>query len=778
MDSSGGRQPWNAKCGSSCNATINSQGLQMTMRPLGLENILDLEEMIQSVEKWVTETGDAKVRRDILIGCCAACAGVVALVLGHFMVMVPGMYALGGMLLYRNQGGRRFVALAGAAWAMFVCALAIQVANLWLRDSLLHFNSIMISALSFVLMLGALFLYRSPNRKKADEGRERYVSPSFNADLQHSVLMRSADYSPSFCWWIFVGMQSALVICVSIVLTVGAVSTVNPTIRVVTILCASSSLIGALATTHALGGKWRYIESSYAAFMPFRGGFSFVALQVAGWSFLGVFLTVAGAALADQASVIQGGTSHMPNAMALMGILGIVSESFILASLFYFQDDAAASSSNSINTDDSAVNVLLKAFVSMQVHLLNKLFGPADPYGSTRDPIQRDPHAHLRCEEKWARVTAHCSKATGDCYLVVGNGFIGKRLVNSLLNRGETNIRVFDIVLDNPWKGDQRVSFYQGDVTKPDQIGAACEGVDTVYATFAVIRFMDRLEHQASLSYHVNVTGTEILLSACQAYNVKRLVVTSSSHATMDANPQPAFGRDETAKYVAREDAHNHYCWTKALADEMSLKADGRPLAAGGELAVTVVRPCSGVFGADDRLCFEKVLDLGFCPAVGPKTVFDWVYADNVVLGHILAETALQDGRPGVRGQAFCISNGDPVSMENFWMLTQKHVDLLPSRAMRKRLVINFFWIPQFPIWALAYIVEFIQRISKGKVSLGRDVELFTPAMLTTMHIQSSYKIDKASRVLGYEPVFTLDEAIQRCLRDYYEARYGSIKDD
>ena len=39
-------------------------------------------------------------------------------------------------------------------------------------------------------------------------------------------------------------------------------------------------------------------------------------------------------------------------------------------------------------------------------------------------------------------------------------------------------------------------------------------GVDTVYATFAIIRFMDRLPHQAALSYRINVVGTERILAA------------------------------------------------------------------------------------------------------------------------------------------------------------------------------------------------------------------------------------------------------------------------
>merc|ERR1719424_493255 len=107
--------------------------------------------------------------------------------------------------------------------------------------------------------------------------------------------------------------------------------------------------------------------------------------------------------------------------------------------------------------------------------------------------------------------------------------------------------------------------------------------------------------------------------------------------------------------------------------------------------------------------------------------------------------------------------------MEDFWMLTKKHIENLPSKKMRERLHLDFIWIPESPLWAIAHISELNQRIFKGKVSLGRDVDMLTPPMLSTATMSYSYKSDKARDILGYEPVFTLDEAIQRSLHDYYE---------
>ena len=58
---------------------------------------------------------------------------------------------------------------------------------------------------------------------------------------------------------------------------------------------------------------------------------------------------------------------------------------------------------------------------------------------------------------------------------------------------------------------------------------------------------------------------------------------------------------------------------------------------------------------------------MGVMPALGPNCVMDWVYVDNVVLGHLLCEARMQDGTDGVCGEAFCVSNDDSVSTQDFW---------------------------------------------------------------------------------------------------------------
>lgn len=341
---------------------------------------------------------------------------------------------------------------------------------------------------------------------------------------------------------------------------------------------------------------------------------------------------------------------------------------------------------------------------------------------------------------------------TGAQYLVVGCGFLGRRLVTELLDRGETKVRVFDIA-PNPFDCDARVEYIRGDVTRPAELRRACEGVDMVYSTFATIRYFERLAHQATLSERVNVGGTQNLLDACAACGVRRLVYTSTSNVSV--NPSRCrFGMTEDEPYVPRAASHNHYTWTKAEAERRVLAADGA-----GALRAVAVRPVSGIFGHGDPLIMGPALRDKSVVLLFPEAKIDYVYVDNVVFGHLLAEAALTDGRDGVGGEAFCISNDEPLHFEELYLAVKRYY---PS--------LQIIYAPRNLLVVLAYVVEAIAWITRDRVPLGQ-LGLVTPAMLATASMSFSFDCAKARRVLGYRPVYTVDEAVQKSVDDYLASR-------
>ena len=94
--------------------------------------------------------------------------------------------------------------------------------------------------------------------------------------------------------------------------------------------------------------------------------------------------------------------------------------------------------------------------------------------------------------------------------------------------------RCFDIAPKNPYEGDSRVEYICGDVCKQADIESAMRGVETCYSTFAIIRFCDRLPHQAELSYKINVGGTERVIEASRKCNVQNLIVTSTRYLSSE----------------------------------------------------------------------------------------------------------------------------------------------------------------------------------------------------------------------------------------------------
>jgi len=111
-----------------------------------------------------------------------------------------------------------------------------------------------------------------------------------------------------------------------------------------------------------------------------------------------------------------------------------------------------------------------------------------------------------------------------------GGGFIGRHLVQALVNNEQ--IVVFDNLSNSSEELLRSVSgefsFVKGDITNYDQISSVVSGVDLVIHLAAMISVNDSLIHPEKTK-RINVDGTENLLRACVANNVKNFIATSSA---------------------------------------------------------------------------------------------------------------------------------------------------------------------------------------------------------------------------------------------------------
>lgn len=234
---------------------------------------------------------------------------------------------------------------------------------------------------------------------------------------------------------------------------------------------------------------------------------------------------------------------------------------------------------------------------------------------------------------------------TGKKYVVIGTGNVGMTLIEALIKRGETDVVGFDVAAPRRTPA-KHFRYVCGDVTKYEDVLAALDGADVVFATFAVIRYQERLAHDYASSHAVNVLGTEHVIRACIEQSVPVLVQTSTSHVVMHAGLHGATGLDESTPYCTVQNAQNHYASTKAQAEQLVLAANGKALRSGkGVLTTAAIRPCSGIFGASDALIAE--LTLRNLHTKGSEMVtaagsIDWIHVESVVYAQLLCEAKIE----------------------------------------------------------------------------------------------------------------------------------------
>lgn len=137
--------------------------------------------------------------------------------------------------------------------------------------------------------------------------------------------------------------------------------------------------------------------------------------------------------------------------------------------------------------------------------------------------------------------TAAASKLPGfcripsKCLVTGGSGFVGQRLVEMLIERGASKVVSFDISpKPKDAMEDSKIQYIQGDLTKPDEVVAATEGVDCVFHIAALVGPY----HHKDAYVKVNFEGTRNVLDACKHWGVKKIVM-SSSPSTRFPYPDP-----------------------------------------------------------------------------------------------------------------------------------------------------------------------------------------------------------------------------------------------
>jgi nucleoside-diphosphate-sugar epimerase len=321
--------------------------------------------------------------------------------------------------------------------------------------------------------------------------------------------------------------------------------------------------------------------------------------------------------------------------------------------------------------------------------------------------------------------------------LVTGaTGFVGLPLVAALLARGE-RVRAMG---RNPAAlaklaalGAEPVA---ADLCDRDAVIAACSGAGTV---FHVGAFSAPWGPRATFEV-VNVEGTAAVLEGCRRQGVSRLVHVSSPSVVFNGKDQTNLPED--APYPSR---------FVSVYSETKKRAEDLVNAAHSKVPAVIVRP-KAVFGPGDTSLLPRLITAakaGRLPQIGAgANRVDLTYVDNVVHALLLAADT-----PDAIGKTYTITNGEPAPP--LWEVIRTVLRGLGLSTDLRR-------IPLGLALAAATIME-------GKALLTGKEPLLTRYSVQILARTQTYDISRAKHDLGYAPVVSLHEGIERTIAAFRE---------
>lgn len=325
-----------------------------------------------------------------------------------------------------------------------------------------------------------------------------------------------------------------------------------------------------------------------------------------------------------------------------------------------------------------------------------------------------------------------------------GGGFLGGAVVRRLLARGE-QVRSLQR-RDVPELRALGAEVVCADLADRAAVSRAAEGCVAVIHCAAKAGVWGPYEDY----YRANVLGTQHVLAACREQGIRRLVYTSTPsviHAGGDVE-----GVDESLPLASHFDTP--YPATKAEAERLVLAANGP------DHATVALRPHL-IWGPNDPQLTARILARARAGRLrlvgGGLKLIDSIYIDNAAHAHLLALDRVAPGAP-CAGKAYFITQGEPMPQRKLINGILKAGGLPPCEKS----------ISPGAAYMGGAALEFIWRI------LGRQDEplmtRFVARQLATAHW---YDISAARRDLGYEPLVTVAEGLQRLGESLQVVRNG-----
>jgi nucleoside-diphosphate-sugar epimerase len=345
-------------------------------------------------------------------------------------------------------------------------------------------------------------------------------------------------------------------------------------------------------------------------------------------------------------------------------------------------------------------------------------------------------------------------------FLTGGTGLVGSHVAEEALARGHRVRALVRPSSDTAWLDRLGVEKVPGDLADADALRRGVEGADWVINCAAKVGDWGTLEEFRKL----NVDALRLLLDAAAEAGVARLVHVSSLGVY---EGRDHFGTDETTPPALN--SLDAYTRSKTEAEVLALAYLGdlapqpipldrlpyvqevrnRSAVPRPRLPVAIVRP-GFIYGERDRTVLPKLVarlrSKVFAYFGSGNQVLNCIYVKNLVHGIFLAAEA-----PGAVGQVFNLTDGARVTKRQFVGRVAELAGLRPPR--RK--------IPRWLAYTLAVLME------RGAKRRGAtEPPMINKARYKFLGLNLDYSIERARKVLGYEPPYTTEQGLEAAMAD------------
>ncbi len=324
---------------------------------------------------------------------------------------------------------------------------------------------------------------------------------------------------------------------------------------------------------------------------------------------------------------------------------------------------------------------------------------------------------------------------TSSMNLITGaTGLLGSHICEQLVKRGAPVRALVRKTSDTAFLQTLGVELAYGDITQPESLPAAVEGVDVIYHAAARVGDWGPWEDFV----RVSIDGTANMLAAAKMADVKRFLHVSSISAYGHPDGK-GMVLDESAPLGQCLHKWSYYSHAKVAAERL-VWAEWEA----GNLPVTVCRP-SWLYGPRDRASMPRIikaLKAGKGKLLGGGVNrMNLTYAGNEAEGCILAAE-----HPDAIGEAYNLSTDGVITQAEYFTKIAEAVGAKPPTRN----------VP----YKVAYKAAFLMELFGHMFGRARP-PLVTRYSVWLIGRQCFFTAEKARTQLGWKPTVGYDEGIR-----------------